>query len=71
MHVCLGLERIQLTVSGAPTPDIIPAPATQQVFFVLAVIIAAPSGEARTPVCIRQVLASLCLTLHHNFFCMS
>jgi len=70
MHVSLRWRRLHLTVSGAPTAEIIPAPSTQQVFFVLAVIIAAASGEAWTPVCISQVLASLCLSLHHNFFCM-
>ncbi|MED6143531.1 hypothetical protein PIB30_007147 [Stylosanthes scabra] len=41
---------INLTVSGAPTPDIVAAAATQEVLLVLAVVV----GEAWSVVLIRQ-----------------
>ena len=61
---------MHLTVFGAPTAKIVPAPSAKQVLFVLAMIIAASCGEAWTPVFISQVLARPCLSLHHNFLCM-
>ena len=67
LHV---LEDVHLTVSGAPAAKIVPAPATDQVLFVLAMIIAAGCGQAWSLIRISQVLASVCLSLHHNFLCM-